>query len=130
MWGVEAAKTSNNLGGQTVYRTGVTVTDGLVDLHIRVADVILAQGHFDETYLHALGGELSGLGRDVYVEFIDRLKSELARVQPEHPFGSCPTYGDDTMCPGIMNGIRPTLLYSVVRNYMCKSHNNDMYHSS
>ena len=120
MWGSDAAKVANDMGGQTVYRIGLNMPDGLTDLHIRVSDSVLAQGHFGEIYLQALGGELSGLGREVYVEFVERLKVELAQDQPDHPYGSCPIYGDDYMCATVMNGIRPTLFYSVIRNYMCE----------
>ena len=115
MWGSDAAKIVHDLGGQTVNRQGLNTSDGLTDLHVRVYYNVLTQGHFGDLYLQALGGELSGLGREVYLEFVDRLKNELAQAQPEHPYGSRPIYGDDFMCANVMNGIRPTLFYSVIR---------------
>ena len=123
MLGVEAARHLNrDYVGPSVHRRGLNVRGMFIDGHVRVQESVITQGNMCPVYLASLGNELSMLDREIFDEFLSKICGETDTISPGgRTFGSCPMLMTQQNCPGLFTQVRQTTLYSIIRNYMCKS---------
>ena len=124
MFGSAAAKRLNEtLNGHSVHRRCVRVNNKFVDGHLRVTSGTVHDCQMDCMYLHNLGCELAGVANEVYTEFIQLLVTALDQLNANEPFtkfGTCPMLLDSVNCPSVFKDVRVSLLFSILRNMMCK----------
>ena len=122
MLGPSAATRVNQDGGQSVHRRTLSADGSLTDCHIRVSDLELSVGNYDDTYLAQLGSELSLIGHEVFIEVVKTLKGAVDVHFPDGPsLGGCPLYSDEKNRPELMLALQTTVLSNIFRNYMGKS---------
>ena len=121
MLGPAAASRINQDGGQSVHRRTFSLEGLLVDCHVRVSDLELATGNYDEAYLNQLGSELSLIGHDAFQDVVNVLTGAVGVQLPDGPpLGGCPLYSDEKHRPGLMLALQTTVLSTIFRNYMGK----------
>ena len=113
MLGPAAASRINQDGGQSVHRRTFSLEGLLVDCHVRVSDLELATGNYDEAYLNQLGSELSLIGHDAFQDVVSVLTGAVGVHIPDGPpLGGCPLYSDEKHRPGLMLALRrPSAFY-------------------
>ena len=117
MFGKEAARHINDVGGKTIHRRGLALEDKLIDLHLRIADSELSKTNSSECFLNQLGSESSSLGDDIYKQYLIQFIIEVNRfAENGQAFGNCPIYGDCEQ-NDVLEKCSFTLLHSIIRNY-------------
>ena len=124
MFGSAAAKRLNEqLIGHSIHRRCVRVDNKLVDGHLRVTNMTIQESQMDPMYLQNLGCELANVANEVYTEFIRLLVNSLDQLDADETFtkfGTCPMLLDGNNCPSVFKDVRVSLLFSILRNMMCK----------
>ena len=120
MIGAKAARHLNeHLGGYSIHRRGLRINNGFVDGHFRLSPDVIETHKLDPNYMLSLGCELAGLDVPVLGEFMTQVETSADMI-PNAGFGTCPLLMSPTVSPAAFDKLRQTVLYTLLRNMMCK----------
>ena len=120
MIGAKAARHLNQeLSGYSIHRRGLRVNNIFVDGHFRLSAGAINAHQLDPIYMQNLGIELANLDIPVLGEFLSQVEAGADAV-PDAGFGTCPLLMTPGTTPDAFDKMRKTVLYSLLRNMMCK----------